>query len=71
MIELKFKQDESLGDKEIKCILAYADFPCAIFELKQLMRDFWETSGNGKTSEEVDKFKDQFYEIVSGLPELD
>lgn len=71
MIEIKFTKDDDLDDKDIKCILAFRDFPSAIWDLKELMRNFWETSGSGKTEQEVEEFNRRFYEILEGLPELD
>jgi hypothetical protein len=71
MIELKFRLDDDLNEDHLKCIMAYRDYPCAIWSLKELVKNFWETSGAGKTEEEIDKFTKEFYKIINGLPELD
>lgn len=71
MIKVTFTVDEDFTERELKCVLAYADYACALFNLKQHMREFWETSSNGKTEDEIEKFTKEFYEILHGLPELD
>lgn len=64
MIEVKFTIDEDFTESDLKQMMAYKDYQCVLWDLKMLVKDFWESS-EPRTEENIDKFVNRFYEIAN------